>query len=116
MAMPNFSRRSDLLAEKQRLEKELADIAEQEKTFSTMPLDQKVAELMHSLHCHANHTDGCSWTYESWGKPGHAHNDALKKANELIPMIEEYLHSLGLNPDGDMIFNAIEVANRIRYW
>jgi DNA-directed RNA polymerase subunit RPC12/RpoP len=45
---------------------------------------QAWAELLHSKKCRSNHTDGCSWEYESWDKPGYAHQEYLTKAHKLL--------------------------------
>ena len=44
---------------------------------------QELAEQLHSMECHANHTDACSWHYGSWENPSYAHTKYYKKAEQL---------------------------------
>lgn len=64
-----------LQAKIDRLKKEKAE-------FDALPLDQRVAEVLHSKFCRWNHEDQCGWYYRN-------HQDKLdtewhKKARELI--------------------------------
>lgn len=38
--------------------------ARDEAIFKALPLNKRVAIVLHGNHCHANHTDGCGWFYE----------------------------------------------------
>jgi hypothetical protein len=71
-------------AHKARLEVLHAEL-ELEKTKSP---DKVLAEELHGMLCQWNHTDGCSWFYESKNKvadwSGHAHNQYLTKAQTLM--------------------------------
>ena len=31
----------------------------------------QLADQLHEFLCHSNHTDGCSYHYESWENPGY---------------------------------------------
>ena len=42
-----------------------------------------VLNSLHAMLCHWNHTDGCSWDYEDWDKPGHARMWYLELAETL---------------------------------
>lgn len=52
----DFGRKHELKQKREELEREIAALEAQEKVFSALPLDARVAEMMHSLHCHSNHT------------------------------------------------------------
>ena len=45
---------------------------------------QQIAEIIHRRTCHWNHTDGCSWEYESWEKPGYAKQAGLVRAEKVL--------------------------------
>ncbi len=75
-------------AEIAELQKKL-DAAKAEKAkVEAQPIDQKVAEMLHKLQCHWNHTDGCGWEYETWDGVTPAGNSTragyLKKAHRLL--------------------------------
>lgn len=53
------------------LEKLIAKKQEQEKLSSYLTLEQKtIAEQLHDIICHSNHTDACGWYYDngSWNE------------------------------------------------
>lgn len=57
-----------------------------EKNLAYMNLDPeeiKIAEVLHTHLCNWNHTDGCSWFYESWEDPGCSKKDYLEKAKRV---------------------------------
>ena len=68
------------------LQKQIAELQGQIDTVEKMPLNQRLAEVLHSKLCHWNHADGCSWAYEKWEnyQSGHAKKKYLDKANDLI--------------------------------
>ena len=45
---------------------------------------QRLADAMHSIRCHWNHTDMCGYDYESWEKPGSTRERWLKRAQGVI--------------------------------
>lgn len=67
-----------------------------DKAFAELPEDHRLAITLHKLLCRWNHTDGCSWEYESIAKPagwvgpaatdwnGHAHSQYLAKARKVM--------------------------------
>ena len=68
--------------------------------------EQEVAEIIHSKTCSWNHTDGCSWMYENWEKPGWAKKRALEQAQKMLKFAtKEHL----LN-----IFSCLEIKYIIR--
>lgn len=54
---------------------------------------QRLAEELHSVQCHINHTDGCGWFYEfsngeaNWS--GWAHARYLEKARKLLSEVSD---------------------------
>ena len=68
------------------LQKQIAELQWEINTIEKIPLNQRLAEVIHSKLCHWNHTDGCSWEYEKWEnyQSGHAKKQYLNKANDLI--------------------------------
>ena len=44
-----------------------------------------VAEELHRIQCHHNHTDACGWFYEDWNdKIGYSRKSYLEKAKKLL--------------------------------
>ena len=74
---------------KEELAKEIKAREEEEKRLAALDPDIRVAERLHERLCHSNHTDACSWGYESWDKPGHARIRYLKKAKALLKVTNE---------------------------
>jgi hypothetical protein len=58
--------RTTVELERDKLKKQLEKLENEleKKSFLTIP--QQVAEELHGLLCHQNHTEGCSWGYEKW--------------------------------------------------
>ena len=55
-----------------------------EEVSSQIPQEERdLAEILHDKMCHANHTDGCGWGYESNWQHG-VHNEYLTKARRLL--------------------------------
>lgn len=50
-----------------------------------MTPDQRLAEIWHWKDCRYNHTDGCSWGYESWEEPKWARTKYLEAVGKLTP-------------------------------
>ena len=77
------------------LQLEIAKALRQATEGKTTPM-QELAEELHTLLCHWDHTEGCSWYYETSGKAtnwtGYAHKTyfakavALSKMNPTIPV------------------------------
>ncbi len=49
-------------------------------------MEQKIADALHQILCRWNHTNGCSWHYESWDhvRSLGARSSYLEKARELL--------------------------------
>lgn len=45
------------IAAEEKIMAELQNITEEEK---------RLAEVLHNIMCHWNHTDGCGWEYDTW--------------------------------------------------
>lgn len=69
-----------------KLKEEIASLEKEDKEYNALSVEQKVAEELHKKLCHWNHTDGCSWFYESWDKPSlnSTHGEYLKKAKNCL--------------------------------
>lgn len=83
--------------------REIEELERRKLAARESPL-QKLADAIHGIECHWNHTDGCSWHYESWEKPGYAREQYLKKA----------IHVNKIEPNTDnviRILQAIKQAN-----
>lgn len=55
-----------------------------------------LATALHDQFCGFNHTDGCSWEYESWEQLGHARSRHIDKARSVDSILKEVI-------DGDDI-------------
>ena len=44
----------------------------------------RLADLLHERLCHSDHTDHCSWSYESWENPGFTKKAYLNRAQHII--------------------------------
>jgi hypothetical protein len=72
------------------LEKQISDLKREQKEYESLADNQRLAELIHEVTCHYNHTDGCSWYYDSWKTPNVPHSDRfrhLKKANAVLALV-----------------------------
>jgi hypothetical protein len=92
-----FERARELRAEADRIERDA-------KKHASSPVEQRIAEALHSMFCHWNHIDGCGWEYESWERPGWSRDNYLKKARKTIENCTE----LGLSAE-----TVLLVLNRI---
>lgn len=70
-------------------------IDEQEKGFANANGEARirlVADMLHSLTCHHNHTDACAWHYHSWGDTNLADSSArsryYKRAEKVIAALD----------------------------
>ncbi len=77
---------TELNAERLRLDMAQSRIEELEKKLAHAPSsDEGLADILHELICHWNHTDGCGWFYEDWAalRPGSTRAGWLDKARKL---------------------------------
>ena len=59
---------SELTVQIERRKQELAELEQKLKEAQAEPEDIRLARQLHDLLCHWNHTDGCSWYYETKNK------------------------------------------------
>lgn len=78
----------DLDTEIANLQRKLDATKAEKAKAEKQPIDQRVAEVLHKIQCRWNHTDGCSWEYETWYGATPAGNSTrsryLKKAQKLL--------------------------------
>ena len=78
----------EIAVEIERREKELEELKKKQAAVKAEPADQQLARYLHDKLCNFNHTDGCSWEYETnnglddWR--GRVHASYLTKANRLL--------------------------------
>lgn len=81
------------ITELEEIERRIAErkaVISQANERATSEPDLDLACKLHTVLCHANHTDGCGWMYEfdkglhNWG--GADHQRYLKKSRTLIAM------------------------------
>lgn len=78
--------KEQLARKRAELERQIAELERQERSIDAPEIE--VAELLHDLMCHSNHTDGCAWLYESWDKPGGTRNRYRLKAKQVLSAAE----------------------------
>jgi hypothetical protein len=116
--LPDYARKAELLKKKAEMEKEIAKLQEAEDHIATLPLNCRVVEMMHSLHCHLDHTAGCGYFYESWDDPKDCKKRLIKQADTLIARVGEHLManlSFEKPISDDLILKTIEVCQE-RFW
>jgi len=70
------------------LEEEIAKLKKQDADFAALSPEHQMANTLHKMLCHLNHTDVCSWEYEfsngqiQWS--GDAHSRYLIKARKIL--------------------------------
>lgn len=87
------------------LERQLAELDDEEQELASLTPEQRLAEALHSMQCHQNHTDMCSWGYEDWSHTGEysAHGRYLEKAKKVMALLPTY------TPD-----QILEIAEALR--
>lgn len=83
--------RSQLEKRKAEIERELKSLREQLAEAEKLTPKQEIAEELHDVLCHSNHTDGCAWYYDDWNcKRGE--NDIraryLKAASVILQVVD----------------------------
>jgi hypothetical protein len=72
------------------LKRELEKREENRKKLAAMPVERRLAKTLHSMLCHWNHTDGCSWHYESWDGPNNrTRQEWVEKAKRALQVADE---------------------------
>lgn len=80
----------DLESEIAKKEEELRNLQEEREEFSKLGEDKRLASIMHDAMCHSDHTEHCSWGYETWeGTHGEfsPHLQYLKRARAVLKVI-----------------------------
>jgi len=72
-----FAQREEKIAG---LEWELQQLRDAQAKYLALPEVDRVAEDLHSMLCHSNHTDACDWDYGN----GSARTRYFGKANRLL--------------------------------
>jgi hypothetical protein len=85
---------------------ELAELEARLTTYESLPPEYQVAERLHSLLCHWNHTDGCSWEYQTWQNPGDARMRYVEKAEGVLAFIKT--HNIKLETFFDLLGKIYE--------
>lgn len=86
-----------------KLQQAREEAAKREELFKSLPLEQRVAIVMHGHLCNDNHTDGCGWFYEV---KGHVHNFTMPTHSYWLIRAKDTLARLRLAKnmsDGDML-------------
>lgn len=85
--------REQIIARKEALAFELAGLEKEEARILALSADARLAEELHTLKCHSNHTDQCGWFYEfDRGAPnwnGWAHSEYLTKARKVMMVLPD---------------------------
>ncbi len=91
------------------LQSKLVEVEAAEEIERQLPAEHQLANILHELLCHWNHTDGCGWYYEfknrvaDWDRD--THKGYLKKAVNLIARCERE----GITPeDAIRIYKLME--------
>ena len=95
-------RLTGLAAEIAQKKAELAELEGRLSTWENLPEEYQVAEKLHSMLCHWNHTDGCSWEYESWKEPRDTRMRYVEKAENLLAFTK------GNGISTDVLFDLLE--------
>ncbi len=70
------------------LEKRLTEAKRVKAKFDSLLPEQKLADKMHTQLCKHNHTDACSYLYESWDAPRDARNRELRRVTKVMSFID----------------------------
>ena len=74
---------AEIKARRAELERELEELDDEEQEFNSLTPDQQLAEALHKVLCHYNHTDMCGWFYGSWKAPRDEHRRYVEKAHQV---------------------------------
>lgn len=60
--------------------------------FDNLTPEQRLAEMIHEWHCHANHTEECCWFYDDWPQRRDGEFTArdvyLRKAKAMLGVVD----------------------------
>ena len=75
-------------AEIDALSRQLEEKKAAKAAFDALPAINRLAEALHEKLCSGNHTDGCSWHYESWERPGYSREYYTKMAGKILAEVD----------------------------
>tara|TARA_R110000851_G_scaffold273073_2_gene425760 strand:+ start:766 stop:1038 length:273 start_codon:yes stop_codon:yes gene_type:complete len=70
------------------LEAEVDRLKNVDKENSKLPEEYRLATLIHSKLCRFNHTDGCSWQYETWDNFKYGRQSWVDKAKKILVKVD----------------------------
>lgn len=79
------------------LQDKIKELEDEQQLFDSKGPKYKLAELIHAKICRWNHTDGCSWGYESWENIGIARQRYLEKAESILVVVDYNIAALVIN-------------------
>lgn len=97
-----------------RLQEKREQAVRVEAIFKALPMNQRVAIVLHSNLCHADHTEGCGWHYEInngyHNFDGSSHRHWLTRADSTLRNLR--LAAPGLNEDDTLaVIEAVTARN-----
>ena len=96
-----------LESKKKELEQQLHEIENQLVLEREQKPEFNLAEALHTVQCHYNHTDGCDWFYYSWDPIGGSRVRYLQKARKML----EAFHKISHKTFDDMFIEIIKLMN-----
>jgi hypothetical protein len=78
----------DLDRQINQLENELTEL-KAEKERRKMPVAHRLADELHMIICHHDHTEYCGYLYEKWEDPGYAKSRERQRINNLLNIVDE---------------------------
>lgn len=98
----------DIEAKIEKAKADLAKLEDELEQIRSLTPEQRLAETLHAILCTWNHTDGCSWFYESdknkWTS-GSNHREYLARATRLM----NFCCTKGITPE-----DALEIFAMIK--
>lgn len=89
---------ADIDRRRAELERELLELDDEEQLLGSLTPAQQLAEGLHDMQCHLNHTDMCGWFYDNWTDRAGNRQRWVDKADAVLAelgdkySIEELLH------------------------
>ena len=80
------SKLNELKAEVEKLEKKLE---KEERRVAILTKEQRVADYLHDIFCHHNHTDGCGWFYDDGSWTEYSRKEYVSKSIKLLKIYDE---------------------------
>ena len=80
------SKLNELKAEVEKLEKKLE---KEERRVAILTKEQRVADYLHDIFCHHNHTDGCGLFYDDGSWTEYSRKEYVSKSIKLLKIYDE---------------------------